>query len=140
MEAAIYGIRKGLVHITSGTRDETLGKFGFFGEEMLTADAKSGKNGLKDPTTTKAPYTAVAVEDCIFGVLTLADCRKVVDTTYIGIGDGRVLDSIRQRRVTLQELKKHTILGAGTFGQVWLVSRETSKGQEKAYALKIQSK
>lgn len=28
----------------------------------------------------------------------------------------------------------------GTFGQVWLVSRETSHGTRKAYALKVQSK
>jgi protein kinase A len=36
-------------------------------------------------------------------------------------------------------LKKHKILGAGTFGQVWLVSNE-SAGKRTAYALKIQSK
>lgn len=32
------------------------------------------------------------------------------------------------------------ILGAGTFGQVWLVSRKSSLGEPKAYALKVQSK
>jgi serine/threonine protein kinase len=29
---------------------------------------------------------------------------------------------------------------AGTFGQVWLVSRETADVEQRAYALKIQSK
>ena len=40
----------------------------------------------------------------------------------------------------MKELKKHTILGSGTFGQVWLVSRVNSSGDPQAYALKVQSK
>ncbi len=49
----------------------------------------------------------------------------------------------RQDKLSLKMLTKHHILGVGTFGKVWLVSRkeETStKGQATAYALKMISK
>ena len=42
--------------------------------------------------------------------------------------------------VRLNQLKKHSILGEGTFGIVWLVSDPTHKDGEKYYALKKQSK
>jgi CRP-like cAMP-binding protein len=42
--------------------------------------------------------------------------------------------------VRLNQLKKHSILGEGTFGIVWLVSDPTHKDGEKHYALKKQSK
>jgi serine/threonine protein kinase len=40
--------------------------------------------------------------------------------------------------LSLQILAHH--YDKGTFGQVWLVSRKTSDGDERVYALKIQSK
>lgn len=40
----------------------------------------------------------------------------------------------------MSDLKKHTMLGAGTFGRVWLVSKEARDGSRRPYALKIQSK
>merc|ERR1719512_680799 len=46
-------------------------------------------------------------------------------------------DDIMDTNLTMDNMKKHCILGAGTFGKVWLVE-DTRNGN--AYALKIQSK
>ena len=43
-------------------------------------------------------------------------------------------------KLLLKKLERHTIIGAGTFGQVWLVSHIGSDGERRPYALKIQSK
>jgi serine/threonine protein kinase len=40
--------------------------------------------------------------------------------------------------VKLDDLKKITLLGAGTFGQVWLVSDKSNTEENTAYALKVQ--
>jgi protein kinase A len=42
--------------------------------------------------------------------------------------------------VKLHQLQKHSILGEGTFGIVWLVSDPTNQKEKKYYALKKQSK
>jgi len=121
----------------SGTRTETLAVGAYFGDDQLKADAESGKNGAKDPTSTKAKYTVKVVKGGACGVLTLAECRRVVDTLYMGkvrqVTTNKVITNIG-----MTDLNRHAILGAGTFGQVWLVSMKKEK--KKAYALKIQSK
>ncbi|KAL7558894.1 hypothetical protein ACA910_019429 [Epithemia clementina (nom. ined.)] len=120
-EAAMYILRKGTIHLTSVTRDETMEEIGFFGDEMLTLDAKTGKNSPSYPTTLKAPYTVRATSDVVLGMPVKADSVKSMSS------------------LSIDDFKRHTILGAGTFGQVWLVSRETSAGNQRVYALKIQS-
>ncbi len=47
------------------------------------------------------------------------------------------LSSVIQSLVPLEKLKKHRLLGVGTFGKVWLVTNGNSK---EAYALKVQRK
>lgn len=47
---------------------------------------------------------------------------------------------IKATDVPLEKLKKHSILGEGNFGQVWLVSEEKADHTLQTYALKIQSK
>ena len=61
------------------------------------------------------------------GVLTIKDIRSV-------IGRDR---KKKDMQIPFEELERHCILGAGTFGKVWLVSR---KGTNDAYALKVQVK
>lgn len=143
-EAALYLIREGKVRISSehsgGDKEEEFGEGGYFGEDQLLADVIRGKNGPYDPTTTKMRYTVDVVENCVCSVLTLAVLRKCLDTTMLGKPHASVLDSLVLRQIPMQQLRRHRILGAGTFGQVWLVSRETSAGDRKAYALKVQSK
>ena len=121
VEAALYLIHNGKVELTSSQgatsthtqATTTLTSLCHFGEEMMLIDQIAGSNGPSDPTTTVAPYTATVVEECQIGALSLEDCRKVVDTVYLGKGFDPVKDSLFQRQVKLTELKKHTILGAG---------------------------
>ena len=82
-------------------------------------------------------YTITALTDCTLGILNLQDCRKVVDTRTLG--EGKKLPE-RDTNIPREELKKHAILGAGTFGQVWLVSHQGNDGKTHPYAYKIQSK
>lgn len=142
VEAALYLIRKGRLRLVSSEQDEPtyVDPNGFFGEDQLMADVVRGRNGPYDPTTTTAKYTVQVLEDVVAGVLTLAVCRKCLDTTNFGRPHASVLDSLVQRELPMAELEKHKILGAGTFGQVWLVSRQASSGERKAYALKVQAK
>jgi len=135
-------IRSGRVRrrCEDGSIDEVIAGGGYFGEDQLLADVARGRNGPYDPTTTRIGYTVEAVEDSVCGILTLAVCRKCLDTTNFGKPHASILDSLVTRQIPMAELKKHKILGAGTFGQVWLVSRKTSLGDRKAYALKVQSK
>jgi hypothetical protein len=50
-------------------------------------------------------------------VLTLGVCRKCLDTTHMGKPHSSILDSLVTRQIPLSVLKRHRILGAGTFGQ-----------------------
>lgn len=143
VKAAVYLVRSGSVKIesTSGTKKkQTLSMGAYFGDETLLSDVARGTNGPKDSTVVKAGYTVKVVENCRVGVLTLESCRKVFDTLAIGKGRGAHLESITNTELSLADLTKHTILGAGTFGQVWLVSRPGADGNDRAYALKVQSK
>lgn len=138
-EAALYIIRKGKVECkkADGTTT-TLERGAYFGAESLTADVNSGKNSKNDPATVNAAETVTVLEDCVCGILKLRSMRTVINTVYLG---KKNKDMIALKvSVKLADLKRHTLLGAGTFGQVWLVSYKDSKGETEAAALKIQSK
>ncbi|CAB9518957.1 activated protein kinase catalytic subunit alpha-1 [Seminavis robusta] len=160
-EAAIYLVRSGKIAIQSkdGTKDVHAGKGTFFGEDTLSNDRQYANRGNKTddleasvdmsseyvmskPTTTKAHYTAVVEEDAVCGVLTLKSCRTLFDTTRLGRGKGplEMTASIVEKKAQLSDLKKHVMLGTGTFGQVWLVSLKGDDDKVDVYALKIQSK
>lgn len=48
----------------------------------MLLDARRGEESAKGtPTITSTKYTAVANEECMCGVLTLSDCRTIVETT-----------------------------------------------------------
>jgi len=83
----------------------------------------------------KSKYTYMTKEKTVFERLPLAAVRDLISRNKMQKGEPR--DSIVKEKVDLKSLKKHRILGAGTFGQVWLVSHRTTKTN---YALKIQSK
>lgn len=140
-EAALYLVRSGeLVSTNMNGEKETYSGGGYYGIEQLMADVKSGKNGPKDPTTITPDTTLEAKADSVVGVLELKSLRKVLNTKYLGTGRKDVVASISKSTIALKDLKKHTLLGAGTFGQVWLVSCPGASGKEEAYALKVQSK
>lgn len=136
-EAALYLVRRGKIQVTNdawiGRRNDTIVGGGFFGDDQLMVDAESGdSNG---PSTTVTKYTALVVEDCVCGVLTLASCRMAFNTVAIGSRQGVML-----QKIAIKDLQRHRILGAGTFGQVWLVSQKDDGGMQVPYALKVQSK
>ena len=141
VDATFYIVRQGRVHIKSadGSIDKEIGKGGYFGEDMLGAD---GRHGINRDATDRPDYTATVLEDCTLGCLTLEDCRTIMDTSMIGKSTRRfaAMSLVIEADIKLTDLERHKILGAGTFGQVWLVSRTNRDGIKRPYALKIQSK
>ena len=154
-EPALYIIRTGSVTIhrpdhgtTTGT---TIGPGGYFGDDQLLFDIAKKEQNLPDNTPYKPLYTVVAghsnadkaTEETVVGILTLASLRTILDTQYIGkpVPVTEHKDSLLfDRNIVLSKLQRHTILGAGTFGMVYLVSRTNAIGERVAYALKVQSK
>ena len=137
--AALYMIRSGSVEIDDGTATKQLGAMAYFADEMLLLDVGATSGKRVKPIVTPA-YSVTATEETVCGVLTLESCRAVFDTAYLGKAPPNVGDSLQGKDVSLEALERHRILGAGTFGQVWLVSRTDSAGEKHAYALKVQSK
>jgi hypothetical protein len=155
-KAALYLVREGSVEISTddGSRSEVVEAGGYFGDDQLLADA----HGDADASSNiPAPYTVTVLsEKCFFGVLTLEDCRTVFDTKVLDdeVNQGPcpeimkkrafVRDSV-QASVSLTDLNRHSMLGEGLFGQVWLV-RAASMGLDPEgdssgnFALKVQSK
>jgi Protein kinase domain len=152
-EAALFLVRSGKAEITcaDGTKTDAVSG-GYFGEDMLVADVQTGRNGVNDPATISAGYTVTITEDCVCGVLTLYDLRRITNTLYIGKGAERPVR--RNLNIKLEDMKRIKILGAGTFGQVWLVTLtpkaaaaaaaqagpNSTTDFKKPYALKIQAK
>lgn len=139
--ATLYFVRQGQVELTKkGDESFTkiIGHGGYFGEEMLLLDVKAKDN---DGRYT-ADFTATTIgEEVVLGMLSIIDCRTVMDTTTLGSAKKPTrAGSVRNEDVDISAVKYHSILGAGTFGQVWLVSRQTSGGTRHPYALKVQSK
>lgn len=142
--AALYLVRSGTVTKQEGNTSTTIGPGGYFGDDLLKADVGAGSNfSPSSPSTVKPEYSAkTGKEKVTVGMLSLAACRKVMDTRKIGTSEAASKgwkDSMVEKGVTLDQLSRHTILGAGTFGQVWLVSRKTSSGKRMPYALKVRS-
>jgi hypothetical protein len=137
--AALYLVREGRVELKrkDGRIKRVVEEGGYFGEETLTADL----HGLKDIPEVTSTYTVISLnKPTTLGVLTLENCRKVIDTTMIGQNQRTDFTSIVDSDITLKSLKRHTILGAGTFGQVWLVTKVAPDGTNRPYALKVMSK
>jgi hypothetical protein len=91
-------------------------KGGYFGNDTM-GDNESGVFGI-------AQYTVTALTDVVVGVLDLNAIKSVVEAKP-------------QVKMTMDDLQMVRILGAGTFGKVWLVS---CKGTKETYALKVQNK
>ncbi len=108
-----------LLGFSVGTGDvKTIGYNGYFGNDTLGNNEK-GEFGV-------ARYTVIATEDVEAGVLDLDAIRSVV-----------VSRDAAKSNIRMEDLDMIRILGAGTFGKVWLVQR---KGTDEAYALKVQVK
>jgi hypothetical protein len=100
----------------SKANDKIIEKEGYFGNDTM-GDNESGEFGV-------AQYTVTALEDVVVGVLDLIAIKSVMGVEP-------------QAKITSDDLTMIRILGAGTFGKVWLVSCE---GTKETYALKVQNK
>ncbi|KAL3924729.1 MAG: hypothetical protein SGILL_000872 [Bacillariaceae sp.] len=140
-KAALYFVRSGKLEMKSkGDADynKTIESGGCFGEEMLEIDV----GGMRKTTDVVAKYTVRTMnEPVIVGILNMEIFREAIDTTTLGKQKKTKIDMKGgDANIPLDDLTRHTILGAGTFGQVWLVSHVGSDKQRRPYALKIQSK
>jgi len=130
---ALYLIRKGKVSVRSAhhpnlesvlgfnlpaKESRTIDCHGYFGNDTLGAN-EQGSFGIP-------MYTCVALEDIEAGVLDMDAIRLVAPAK-----------SQKKGGMSLEDLDLVRILGAGTFGKVWLVSEKATKD---TYALKIQVK
>ena len=132
-EPAMFFVRSGIVAVTSedGELNKDVAMGGYF--------------GVTSTIFHKLPCaSAKAIGDVNVGILSRSDIKAVIRTIARLNQDQKKLDEraskIKEyREIPLASLKKHRILGVGTFGKVWLVSREYD-GKTEAYALKIQRK
>jgi protein kinase A len=122
----IYLINEGEITLTSSNGLERILRMGdFFGDDMLH----------DDPNFTAA-FTVTVTTDVTCDVLT-------VDAISFALGGLHRLHSLSVRKLNLDKsitstrFHKVTILGAGTFGKVWLVIDNINN---TPYALKIQNK
>lgn len=135
---AIYLVRSGTVEIkkSESAEIERIQADGYFGDDQMYADTRNSDY--------VSPYTATVTEDCVVGVLLLNVCRRVLNTHRIDSSsvikefDSFVIEGAEE--VSLDMLDLCRIIGSGTFGQVWSVTRPRTDGKLKQYALKIQSK
>lgn len=123
--SGIYFLSSGKVMVEK--KEITQG--GYFG----VTDTLFSDNNLDDAT---------AVETCEVGYISKeALIAVIVQIDRIEEGSKRKplrrSSTLYEGVVNLENLKKHRILGVGTFGKVWLVTNGDSK---EAYALKIQQK
>lgn len=149
-EARLFIVRKGQVRITdcSDCTEEMIGIDGYFGGRLLEL-ASPAVNSADPPSSgVLSPYTVTVTEDCVCGVLTWECVQSAMENMKeesVALLEESVGDFNAQPvcTVELKNLEKHTILGQGTFGQVWMVSDRAIKSSDKdriPYALKIQCK
>ena len=142
--AALYFVRSGNVRVYSndGRVDNIIDSGGYFGEDMMEVDIGKVKISGDAQSITAPKYNAMTLNgEVTLAVLTIDDLRDVIDTTQLGHPKKRQPASVIDSDISLASLKKHAILGAGTFGQVWLVSHQSGASEaRRPYALKIQSK
>jgi len=133
-DLSIYLVRSGKISISSSkfpqkTRIVSTG--GFFGVDSCVL--------LKETIA-----TATVIEDCVVGKLPRSELKAVIRSITRLNQDPKKLaaiakNSAKYAALQMKDLKKHRILGVGTFGKVWLVSSEAN-GRTEAFALKVQRK
>lgn len=115
-QAALYFVRAGKVEMKASNGETSyIDSGGYFGEDMLEIDI----GGMKKTTDCVAKYTVrTLAEEVIVGLLTMEKCRQIVDTTMLGKREKAT--SVVESNISLEALKKHAILGAGTsVAELW---------------------
>eukprot|EP00537_Pseudo-nitzschia_pungens_P003638 CAMPEP_0172373704 /NCGR_PEP_ID=MMETSP1060-20121228/52886_1 /TAXON_ID=37318 /ORGANISM="Pseudo-nitzschia pungens, Strain cf. cingulata" /LENGTH=834 /DNA_ID=CAMNT_0013100113 /DNA_START=170 /DNA_END=2671 /DNA_ORIENTATION=- len=130
----LYIIRSGKVMLQGRGIELEMQSGSYFGEDVLRMDI----GGFKTTKEYIAGQTIRTLDETVVvGALSIASFRNVVDTTSLGT---KKLVDYKDSSILMDDLIKHSIIGAGTFGQVWLVSHEGTDGDRRPYAFKIQSK
>ena len=155
VEAAMYFVREGSVRLEKnrGRVKEMIERGGYFGEKNMLLDqnkSDSEKNYQQRSVVSAISASTLTKVD----VLYLEECSKVVNTTILGLGMNSSVSSI-DTSVQWAGLRRHKLIGTGSFGQVWLASTEapaasdsqidteakTNSGSKRRYfALKVQAK
>ena len=113
--ATLYIVRSGQVALKSKSgmgKDKVVESGCYFGEAMFEIDIE----GLKTSSGYNPRYYAKALSDpVVVGTLSIECCRNVIDTTSLGKKNNSVTATERiDIPIAIQELERHTILGAGT--------------------------
>ena len=95
----------------------------------------------------RSPYAAIAAPTSKIDILYLEECRKVINTTVLGLGQNATINAIDQS-LKWSDIERHDLLGAGSYGQVYLASTPAeaqgssggTKKERRMVALKIQAK
>eukprot|EP00536_Pseudo-nitzschia_multiseries_P007372 jgi/Psemu1/195483/e_gw1.173.55.1 len=129
--ASLYIVKKGKIKIIgeNGT-EKVIQAGGYFGQNYCRVGSKFP---CDSELFIRARHDATCIEDSLCGVLTLDDYFSVIpEVSECGKKDGH-----HRKRVALEHLRKHRVLGEGQFGIVWLVTN-TMASDSEPYALKIQ--
>jgi cAMP-dependent protein kinase regulator len=97
-----------------------------------------GDKSIRGQSDHISTHTAICEENLTSWVLTKKDIESVLgDIDRLGEPTAFV-KTVQDKTIRLVDLNKHRVLGEGAFGKVWLVSHNTSNGenQASAYALK----
>jgi CRP-like cAMP-binding protein len=129
VEPGMYFVREGSVTVeVKGQDTKTIEAGGYFGEKSMLLDQnKSGDKHYVKRSTMKV--TARGPTTTRIDVLYLEECRKVLDTTRLGLGHSEKDDDSSSEDSDLvrwSTLKRHALLGSGSFGQVWLATSTSS--------------
>jgi len=125
-------IRSGKVSIEGKEPLQFIGKGGYFGEETLITTEGDQK--------VIAQNTIQFVEDSALGYLPISSIEAIVqDLSRLHIPSPVTEPLLDSPSIEPDDLMKHSLLGVGTFGRVWLVSN-TKDCTDTAYALKVQNK
>eukprot|EP00549_Striatella_unipunctata_P008332 CAMPEP_0118682716 /NCGR_PEP_ID=MMETSP0800-20121206/5632_1 /TAXON_ID=210618 ORGANISM="Striatella unipunctata, Strain CCMP2910" /NCGR_SAMPLE_ID=MMETSP0800 /ASSEMBLY_ACC=CAM_ASM_000638 /LENGTH=474 /DNA_ID=CAMNT_0006579121 /DNA_START=60 /DNA_END=1484 /DNA_ORIENTATION=- len=132
IKAGLYILREGKVAIERDGDTKILSPGSYFGEDTLV----SKPHGPQTLAISKSTITLA--EDSILSLLPLKAISTVINPARLAKRSAAE-KSKASTEILFQDVKKLKILGAGTFGQVWLVSNRKSK-EAVPLALKIQSK
>ena len=134
VSGAIYLVRKGAITITSSEDTQaqttsTISDGGYFGEQTMHLQSHTSNVSAVAKTTTEV------------GIINFKDIQSVIQNMSRLHAIGHKKKTSINKSIQLSDLKKHRILGIGTFGEVWLVSsKKNSKKKLTAYVLKVQGK
>jgi serine/threonine protein kinase/CRP-like cAMP-binding protein len=143
VEAAMYFVRQGSIRIESnkGKDFQVIHAGGYFGEQNMLLD--QNKPGVKHYQKRSLVTATCISETAKLDVLYLEECRNVINTTTIGYGSTNSAVLANNVNFPMSKIRRHALLGTGSFGQVWLASIPPNVNgvtEQQVFALKVQPK